>query len=67
MKKIKVNATTCQICGKYADWDSSIGKANYIVCNRCYHTIANEVGFGSALRVIFTATKIREEIDNEQN
>lgn len=67
MKKIKVNATTCQICGKHADWDSSFGKANYIVCNRCFHTIASEVGVGSALRVIFTASKIREELNNEND
>lgn len=67
MKKIKVNATTCQICGKYADWDSSFGKANYIVCNKCFHTMAGEIGVDSALRTIFTLSKIREELNNEQN
>ena len=30
----------CKICGKKTDWDSSVGRPCYIVCNRCVESIA---------------------------
>ena len=30
----------CKICGKKTDWDTSVGRPCYIVCNRCVESIA---------------------------
>ncbi len=30
----------CEICGKKTDWDNSVGRPCYIVCNRCVESIA---------------------------
>jgi hypothetical protein len=37
--RIKVDSEVCQICGGYADWDTSYGKENFIVCHSCYFKI----------------------------
>ena len=30
---------TCEICKKATNWDESVGKENYIICNECFHRI----------------------------
>lgn len=25
----------CKMCGKRTDWDSSVGRPNFLVCNNC--------------------------------
>lgn len=29
----------CEICKRYCNYDNSVGKENYIVCNDCYNAI----------------------------
>jgi len=30
----------CKICGKETNWDTSVGRPCYIVCNHCVESIA---------------------------
>lgn len=31
----------CSLCYKKTDWDSSVGRPNFIVCNHCVEKFAN--------------------------
>lgn len=31
----------CKMCGKRTDWDSSIGKPSFIICNNCVEELHN--------------------------
>lgn len=58
MKYIKIDANTCQICGKKTDWDSSFGRANFIVCPKCYFGLHEVLGL-KTLGTIFTLSELR--------
>jgi len=30
----------CKLCGNNTDWDSSVGLANFLVCNACVRALA---------------------------
>ncbi len=32
----------CKVCGKKTDWDHSVGRPCYIVCNYCVESMARE-------------------------
>lgn len=38
---------TCKICGHETDWDSSVGRPCYIVCNSCVMKIAKQAHISS--------------------
>lgn len=44
MKSIKVNAKTCQVCGKYTDWNESYGHENFIICPQCMRVAREKLG-----------------------
>lgn len=31
----------CKLCKNKTTWDTSIGRENFIVCNDCWHKMAN--------------------------
>lgn len=32
----------CEICKRYCNYDNSVGKENYIVCNDCYNAVTED-------------------------
>lgn len=32
----------CEICKRYCNYDNSVGKENYIVCNDCYNAVIED-------------------------
>ena len=32
----------CEICKRYCDYDNSVGKEHYIVCNDCYNAVTED-------------------------
>jgi hypothetical protein len=32
----------CEICKRYCNYDNSVGKEHYIVCNDCYNAVAED-------------------------
>lgn len=32
----------CEICNRYCNYDNSVGKEHYIVCNDCYNAVAED-------------------------
>lgn len=57
--KIKIDKTTCQLCGSYADWDTSYGKKNYIICGSCYRNLNARTG--ACLDIIFAMADVRTD------
>ena len=31
----------CKMCGKKTDWDSSVGRDNFLICNNCVEELHN--------------------------
>lgn len=32
----------CEICKQYCNYDNSVGKENYIVCNDCFNAVTED-------------------------
>ena len=32
----------CEICKRHCNYDNSVGKENYIVCNDCYNAVTED-------------------------
>lgn len=47
MAAIKMNAKTCQVCGKYTSWDESYGHENFIICPRCMEIAREKLGYST--------------------
>lgn len=54
----------CQICKRKTDWDSSIGPANFLVCNSCFNKLMkhDSHNFKTVFELIFACGAIREEV-----
>lgn len=37
---MKNKTYVCKLCGDKTDWDSSVGRPNFIVCNSCVRALA---------------------------
>lgn len=55
----------CKLCKKKTDWDSSVGRRSYIVCNHCVKHIAvkHNIDFSDITSEIIN---IGREIENLQ-
>ena len=53
----------CEICGRPTDWDSSVGKENYIVCNPCFYKLCKRYEHKNmeVLDFLFKIADVREE------
>lgn len=65
MKKvIETDRNTCQICGEYADWDTSYGPQEYIVCHHCMNVLTDNRDtqkFITVMDILFKMGEIRKE------
>ncbi len=45
----------CKVCGKRTDWDHSVGRADFLVCVKCFDSLAefNEKRNGKVLALDF--------------
>lgn len=61
---IEIDAETCQICGKYTDWDSSYGNEQFVICPRCMEKAKNQLNFsrGDIIGIICAFARIRKEV-----
>lgn len=32
----------CEVCKRYCNWDNSVGKEKYIVCNECCNAVSEK-------------------------
>lgn len=55
----------CEICRKTTNWDESIGKENYIICNECFRRILSKYEDTSIhpkiFNIIFKLSDVRGE------
>lgn len=58
----------CQICKRKTDWDSSIGPANFLVCNSCFNKLTkhDSHNFETVFKLIFACGAIREEVKGDK-
>lgn len=63
MKSIKIDAETCQICGKVTDWDESYGPENFIMCPRCMRITRNKLACSGSdvIAMLCALGEIRKE------
>ena len=60
----------CEICRKTTNWDESVGKENYIICNECFHRILSKYKdtniHPKILDIIFKLSDVRGDVFAEK-
>lgn len=51
----------CQICKAKTNWDTSMGKKDFIICKDCTDKLISRFGIGKFEAVIFAIGDIRRE------
>ena len=51
----------CEICKAKTDWDSSMGRPNFLICKDCTNKLLIRFGAGKFESVIFAISDIRTE------